>query len=712
MSHELFYTSVSRGLRPGEHGFCTVAVTQGISTTLTAKVESLSGYRHLYSPTDRRAAQNPVLQAHLRLSLDGKTFCLLSRIVDAGLDYSQRTNKFAHHVILDRSELSSAGPAWLLQQPGFMETEWGDRSPRIIPTGRDVPQGEAMPARCRRWEEITGDAGWAGVLASMTAPNRPAYLVFRPGQDPLPLIAEALALIPAAQRWNITFSTYFLGLPPDVPCQWRCILADTPETNAILESPGANVILLDPDQGQAPDSPLVEAARTGRIVPEQAVMARPTRGAIPIAVGVSSPSSESLSPKLTALASPPPILPVGPAMTPEPLAADAPAKAHSGGVLTLALGMVLGLALMFMCILPIELIAGRSLPGFAGIVGKDEEESKNKVANLENSHKVDEEKARGLREEIASLNLQVQKQQKVTQEKVDLESKLKQKSNEADSLKKENLDLIAKAKKAAEENKRPADGQKNPVVPSPPKQIVKEPLELPKREPNARASALPIKTGSKVKLVGLPKIVENLSLESGTTESNDRRIEVTVDKKPFAVFERKDDGQWMFKWEIGDQAWNKAVVALKRSVLKATLANGDTEYYPLQAPEKWQAIGLDRRNDNTNPVFRGELKPPEEGAPIDYRLVPGKIARLDVDFKTQIVPLGRTGLDHRLEGAARLQLQIDNLTVKLTVDKVENWANQKFGIVILKYLEVYRLLEDEQPQPIEFKIADVGVLKP
>jgi hypothetical protein len=38
-------------------------------------------------------------------------------------------------------------------------------------------------------------------------PGRPVYVLFDPGFDPLPLLAEALALLPADRRWDVTFST-------------------------------------------------------------------------------------------------------------------------------------------------------------------------------------------------------------------------------------------------------------------------------------------------------------------------------------------------------------------------------------------------------------------------------------------------------------------------------------------------------------------------
>src|SRR5262249_29046492 len=122
MTHELLYTSVPKGLLPGTRGFCTVAHTQSMPTPLLQKLESLSGYRQVFPPHDPQAHLNPVAWSHQHVSVLGKTYHVLSRVCASGLDYSDRTNKFAHHVVLEPSELPPGGPAWLMQQPGFMET--------------------------------------------------------------------------------------------------------------------------------------------------------------------------------------------------------------------------------------------------------------------------------------------------------------------------------------------------------------------------------------------------------------------------------------------------------------------------------------------------------------------------------------------------------------------------------------------------------------
>ncbi|HEV3167026.1 MAG TPA: hypothetical protein VGZ22_23655 [Isosphaeraceae bacterium] len=272
MTQELQYTSAPRGLKPGSQGFCTVVSTQGMSASLAQRVEDLSAYRHVFAPDDPNAKRNPVAFSHLRVGVGGKTISVLSRIGFAGLDYSQRANKFAHHVVLEPHEQPAGGPAWLLAQPGFMLAAW-EGQVRVLPEGRTPPDGDCPPAVCRSWASLTGDAGWAGVLAEtfLADPKRLVYLVFEPGMATLPLLVEALALLPPAKRWAVTFTTYFTSLPQGIPCTWRCVLRDSPEAQQALRLPQALIINLGDKSARAEGGALVEQARTGRLPARQTV---------------------------------------------------------------------------------------------------------------------------------------------------------------------------------------------------------------------------------------------------------------------------------------------------------------------------------------------------------------------------------------------------------------------------------------------------------
>jgi hypothetical protein len=279
MSQELMYTSAPRGLKPGSRGFCTVVSTQGISAKLVERLEALSGYRQIYPPNDPNESLNPVVYSHLKLTVDGRLCHVLSRICAAGLDYTQRANKFAHHVVLEENELPSAGPAWLLAQPNFMARGWDGRA-QILPTSRRPPQGNVEPAICRFWKELTGDAGWGGVLAenAMSGNRLGTTIVFGPGMKLLPLIAESLSLLPPALRWQVTFSTYFTKLPPGVECRWRFVFNGSPE--AASRPQGTATFDLCSAIGPPAGGIWVDAARSGRT---GAILHRPASEGLTVA---------------------------------------------------------------------------------------------------------------------------------------------------------------------------------------------------------------------------------------------------------------------------------------------------------------------------------------------------------------------------------------------------------------------------------------------
>ena len=120
MSSELLNISAPRGVRPGAGGFCTIGATADLSPALEERLTLLSGYQWLAPPGEAGAEQNPINFAHWRLPVAGKTVSVLSRICDAGFDYSRRSNRFAHHVVLEPAEHADAGPAWVMLQPGVM----------------------------------------------------------------------------------------------------------------------------------------------------------------------------------------------------------------------------------------------------------------------------------------------------------------------------------------------------------------------------------------------------------------------------------------------------------------------------------------------------------------------------------------------------------------------------------------------------------------
>ncbi|WP_339688305.1 hypothetical protein [Gimesia maris] len=304
MSQEIVYTSAPQGLKPGSRGFCTVIATQGMARNLAERLESLSGYRHAFAVHDEYAHLNPVNYSHLKVTVGGQEYSVLSRIGDAGQDYTGRTNKLAHHVALTPSERPPAGPAYQLQQPGFCIEAWDSQTRYTEINCHRLSSDHPPLTQCTSWSRWC-DAGWAGVLAesALEGRNQSQTIIYpvEAGSSTLALVSEALQLLPEKQRWEVTFSTYFTKLPAGVDCQWRFVLDGSPEAEAARRNPRVKLIDLCADLGTAPEGPLVAAARTGQR-PQQLKTDLPSTPVPEPPVPTPSPSA---SPKRTT--SPPPL---------------------------------------------------------------------------------------------------------------------------------------------------------------------------------------------------------------------------------------------------------------------------------------------------------------------------------------------------------------------------------------------------------------------
>ena len=267
MAQELIYTSFPKGVKPGVSGFCTVAVSPDLAPNMISRLEGLSGYRHLYMPGTPEADLNPPNWSHIVISVGNAESHVVYRVADAGLDYTGRSNKLAHFIVLDKNDQAPCGPAAMLSTPGLIDLVF-DQQVGTRPFNRPIPRQLVSPRPCMAWRQTAGDAGWAGELAQTAWTGKYACIVYKPGMNALALIQEAMALLPPERRWKTTFSTYYSKLPTGIDCQWRCVVAGTPEAAQAIAEVGSGLVI-DLSNGAlapAPDSPAAASARAGRTV--------------------------------------------------------------------------------------------------------------------------------------------------------------------------------------------------------------------------------------------------------------------------------------------------------------------------------------------------------------------------------------------------------------------------------------------------------------
>lgn len=261
MSFEIVYTSSQRGLNAGATGFCTVAATTGIPRLLQEKLESLSGYQHQHTPGSERNAVSFCCQA---IRIQQETYIVLSRVADAGTDFSGRSNKIAHHLALSLNEVRSTSclPTMLLADENFWYTKWS-REPEWLPVDRmpnPVPS-DGIP--CNIWKKTFGDAGWAGIVARSVANDfEPVFAIVPEGCNALGLVHEALQQLPPRMHWKVSFSTYFTR-SSGADCHWRFLRDGMEEATAVRNRPVGVVIDSNSRIDPLDQDSYVKAARSG-----------------------------------------------------------------------------------------------------------------------------------------------------------------------------------------------------------------------------------------------------------------------------------------------------------------------------------------------------------------------------------------------------------------------------------------------------------------
>ncbi len=244
MAYQLIYTSYSSSLVQGRTGFSTVARCEKMSERLILEVERASQYD----------ITSGVVYAHRIVDAGGK-FHILTRTKDCGVDYTNRNNYIAHHLIFSEEEAAqiSANPAEIL----LSYSQWYDSffgEPRYldeIPFTR-LYKNQVLTLPAETWREKFGDCAYAAILgetSTIRASVGDAKTLLR-------LYAEALKLrCHAGKDWDVTFTTQMLTSDKPSEFAWRA------RENFGSEIP--DVDLIDGKIGALPTGKLAEYARTG-----------------------------------------------------------------------------------------------------------------------------------------------------------------------------------------------------------------------------------------------------------------------------------------------------------------------------------------------------------------------------------------------------------------------------------------------------------------
>lgn len=237
MPQQLIYTSAPRGVVAGRSGHCTVARSSAMREALMLQLEKMSYYQHLSLSGGQ---ERPIYSCRV-LDIRGSRYHVLSRIQDAGLDFTGRTNFLAHHLVFAPEELRRlASPPVILRAWTGWVRSWSEE-PQMLENEAwsglaELSSSAALPAT--NWQQITGDAANGyGLLDSRVGT---AFRVDNLSEDQiLALFAESLELLELrdprrdfrATAWQYTFTTSMQEQDNPADFRWRCLHSDNPASS-------------------------------------------------------------------------------------------------------------------------------------------------------------------------------------------------------------------------------------------------------------------------------------------------------------------------------------------------------------------------------------------------------------------------------------------------------------------------------------------------
>jgi hypothetical protein len=233
------------------------------------QLEKFCYYQHLSLSGGQ---ERPIFSCRI-VDIRGTRFHVLSRIQDAGLDFTGRTNFIAHHLVFTPEEIRqlSTPPVILHNWPGWIKS-W-TKEPQLL-ENEDWAALTALAGKAnvpaQTWQRVTGDAvnGYGLLEARAGASFR---VDDQPDETVLELIAESLELLEVRDTrrdfrtaaWNYTFTTSMQEQDNPADFRWRCIHSDNPAANRFA----------------TPDCRALSAVRATKVTVEETAFARTGRQA-------------------------------------------------------------------------------------------------------------------------------------------------------------------------------------------------------------------------------------------------------------------------------------------------------------------------------------------------------------------------------------------------------------------------------------------------
>jgi hypothetical protein len=201
------------------------------------QLEKFCYYQHLSLSGGQ---ERPIFSCRI-VDIRGTRFHVLSRIQDAGLDFTGRTNFIAHHLVFTPEEIRQfpTPPIILHDWLGWVKS-W-TKEPQLL-ENEDWAALTALAGKtnvpAETWQRVTGDAvNGYGLLETRAGAS--FRVDDQTDETVLELIAESLELLEVRDTrrdfrscaWNYTFTTSMQEQDNPADFRWRCIHSDNPTAN-------------------------------------------------------------------------------------------------------------------------------------------------------------------------------------------------------------------------------------------------------------------------------------------------------------------------------------------------------------------------------------------------------------------------------------------------------------------------------------------------
>jgi hypothetical protein len=213
---QLVFTSTPIGLEPGRSGYCTVARSQDLSKKEISEIERLSVLDYSISKSSP-----PKIYSFRIVQTKSSFFYLLSRIKSCGIDYSNRTNYIAHHLIIDPESINNLhSPSEIFQFWEGWKDNW-EEPPKYLHDDLLSELSELNPenqSSCNSWQIWTGDSKNSKIPLK-------GYSIFRTQKNEedklINLFSESCSSLDQKENsWNYTFTTFLQPTDDSVDFIW------------------------------------------------------------------------------------------------------------------------------------------------------------------------------------------------------------------------------------------------------------------------------------------------------------------------------------------------------------------------------------------------------------------------------------------------------------------------------------------------------------